>query len=63
MLIDFSEMFSGANRDAELAAHVMRPVAEQDLIEAEYLQAAGRGVMVCDLAKKREMEAAKNGRD
>jgi hypothetical protein len=59
MLIDFSEMFSGVDRDADLAAHVMRPVAEQDRVEAEFLQAAGRGTMVCDLVKKRAMEDAK----
>ena len=63
MLIDFSEMFVGTNRDADLAAHVIRPVDEQDRVEAEFLQAAGRGTMVCDLAKKRAMEAANNGRD
>lgn len=61
MLIDYCEMFTGPGRDDALAAHAFLSCPEQDRIEAEFLMARGQGQMVCDLAKKRAMEAEKNG--
>lgn len=62
MIVDYSDIFGHLkNRDAVLARLVILPAEKQDWLEAKWAAARGQGQMVCDLAKKRQMEAA-NGR-
>ena len=63
MLVDYSDMFLGTRRDSDLAEHAAKSAPEQDQIEASWLmlKKPESVTLACDLAKKRAMEAAKNG--